>query len=185
MEKERKRLEAKNRAKGEDGELAEKDVKPTDENGPEHFHSHQSVSGAGDADVHVLCVPGRNVLDDSASVMLAQLLAERGIAVTSDAGASSQGRPSLVCISYFGAKFSPTHARFLIRRMRRQYPGVPVLAAFWAVDQNGGEKRASAAAEADFSAINLAEAVDICVSSLPSAQASGTEASASPAQTAL
>jgi len=62
---------------------------------------------------------------------------------------------------------------------------VPVLAAYWAVDQNGGERRASAAAEADFSAINLAEAVDICISSLPSAETSGTETSASSVQAAL
>jgi hypothetical protein len=181
MEKERQRLEVQNQDKSESRGLAEEDVKAAAD--PGQLQSRQAV--AGDADVHVLCVPGRNVLDDSASVMLAQLLAERGIVVTSDTSAASQGRPSLVCISYFGARFSPTHARFLIRRMRRQYPGVPVLAGYWAVDQNGGEKPASAAAEADFSAVNLAEAVDICVSSLASVQASRTETSASSGQPAL
>jgi hypothetical protein len=177
MEKERKKREAKNQDKQENNDDEEQaDVKAAADVTP-HSH-HQS----NDLDAYVLCVPGRNILDDSASVMLAQLLAERGITVTTDTNvsspASSQSRPALICISYFGAKFSPTHARFLIRRMRRQYPGVPVLAGYWAVDPDGGEKSASAAAEADFAAINLAEAVDVCVSSLTSAQAAGTKASA-------
>jgi predicted PurR-regulated permease PerM len=180
MEKERKKRETKDQDKQEKQEKnddeEQADVKAAADVTP-HSH-HQS----NDLDAYVLCVPGRNILDDSASVMLAQLLAERGITVTTDTNvsspASSQSRPALICISYFGAKFSPTHARFLIRRMRRQYPGVPVLAGYWAVDPNAGEKSASAAAEADFAAINLAEAVDVCVSSLTSAQAAGTKASA-------
>ncbi|MDF2118968.1 AI-2E family transporter [Roseiarcaceae bacterium H3SJ34-1] len=170
MEKERKRREArstdqsqdsKDPGRREDGELIDGEVKAV-----ARITAHSRHSD--DLDAHVLCVPGRNVLDDSASVMLAQLLAERGIAVTSDASALSQGPPALICISYFGAKFSPTHARFLIRRIRRQYPGVPVLAGYWTVDENGVQRSPSAAAEADFSAISLAEAVDICVSNLSS-----------------
>jgi len=160
LEKERKR-EAKSQEKSEDkGSDAEEQAdKPA---------LSRSVPAFDDPDAHVLCVPGRNILDDAASVMLAQLLTERGIAVSTDPSVSS-GRPTLVCISYFGAKFSPTHARFLVRRMRRQYPGVPVLAGYWTDDRNGGERSVSAGAEADFSASNLAEAVDICVSSVPSA----------------
>jgi hypothetical protein len=196
MEKERRR-EAKSQAKSqeksqdksEDEELVDKDEKAAAENGPAHLQQRQSAGAVDDLDVHVLCVPGRNILDDSASVMLAQLLAERGIAATTDANASSQassqGRPALICISYFGAKFSPTHARFLIRRMRRQYPGVPVLAGYWTADQNSREKSASAAAEADFAAINLAEAVDVCVSSLPLTSAPETTVSSISAKAAL
>lgn len=181
LEKERKR-EAKNEEK-----KLEKNQEKNDHNNDDERHSdkhvdlRQSEPGVNESDAHVLCVPGRNILDDAASIMLAQLLAERGIAVATDANALS-GPPTLICISYFGAKFSPTHARFLVRRMRRQYPGVPVLAGYWAVDQNGGEKSASAAVEADFSAINLAEAVEICVSSVPSAT---TEETPPPVKIAL
>ena len=112
--------------------------------------------------------------------MLAQLLMHRGIAATSampgENAAPSHEKPGLICISYFGAKFRPTHARFLMRRLRRQYPDVPVLAGYWAVESEHGEATTtSAASEADFAATRFAQALDICIASLAAPQRSADE----------
>jgi predicted PurR-regulated permease PerM len=97
----------------------------------------------------VLCVAGRGSLDEAAAAMLSQLLAQRGIAsrvVPTDAVAASsimrletEDAP-LICLSYLEAG-GLTNARYLVRRLRRKWPGVPILIGFWTLTEEEVERR--------------------------------------------
>ena len=93
-----------------------------------------------DAEGSVLCIAGRGVLDDAVTAMLEQLLAKRGFGVNrvSHEAASranvdqldaSQAR--LVCISYLEIGGSPSHLRYLVRRIRMRSGDVPILVGLW------------------------------------------------------
>lgn len=97
----------------------------------------------------VLCVAGRGSLDEAAAAMLSQLLGQRGIAsrvVPSDAVAASsimrleREDVPLVCLSYLEAG-GLTNARYLIRRLRRRWPGAPILVGFWTLTEEEVERR--------------------------------------------
>ncbi|MDP1027075.1 AI-2E family transporter [Sphingomonas sp. KR1UV-12] len=99
-----------------------------------------SAPAAWHADGRVLCIAGRGVLDDAVTAMLEQLLAKRGFGVnrvSHEAGSranvdrldASQAR--LVCISYLEIGGSPSHLRYLVRRIRSRAGNVPVLVGLW------------------------------------------------------
>ncbi|MBM3927862.1 MAG: AI-2E family transporter [Sphingomonadales bacterium] len=89
----------------------------------------------------VLCIAGRGVLDDAVTAMLEQLLAKRGFGVERlphDAGSRANiGRldasnARLVCISYLEIGGSPSHLRYLVKRVRsRVGRDVPILVGLW------------------------------------------------------
>lgn len=92
------------------------------------------------ADGSILCIAGRGVLDDAVTAMLEQLLAKRGFGVnrvSHEAGSranvdrldASQAR--LVCISYLEIGGSPSHLRYLVRRIRSRAGNVPILVGLW------------------------------------------------------
>lgn len=87
----------------------------------------------------VLCVAGRNVLDEAAALMLVDLLAKQGIGArlisASEASPANVDRLivdeiKLVCLSYLEAG-SGTNAHYLMRRLRRRIPATQVIAGFW------------------------------------------------------
>ncbi|HEX4080316.1 MAG TPA: AI-2E family transporter [Rhizomicrobium sp.] len=97
---------------------------------------HSLAGGAGQA---VLCVAGRNVLDEAAALLLVDLLGKRGIGarVVSANEASSANVQRLdpsdvrfICLSYIDPG-NGTNAHYLIRRLRRRIPGVQAIAGFW------------------------------------------------------
>jgi len=88
----------------------------------------------------ILCVAGRGVLDDAVTAMMAQLLAKRGFGVTRvthDAGSRANvaaldtSRARMVCISYLEVGGTPSHLRYLVRRLRARAGEVPVLVGLW------------------------------------------------------
>ncbi|WP_342111376.1 AI-2E family transporter [Methylobacterium sp. SI9] len=121
----------------------------------------------------VLCLAGRGPLDEASSAMLAQLLRKHGLGarVTSYQSASREGIRELdlagvamVCISYLDITGNPSHLRYLLERLKRRAPGIPILVGLWPV----GEKVLTDAAlgrevGADAYVSSLREAVDACL----------------------
>jgi len=101
----------------------------------------------------IVCVAGRNELDEAAASLLVHLLrAEHSVdtadalpaeALTSDRYRSALERASVLCLSLVSTN-SPVRARYLIRRLSRRAPHAKILVGFWRMDP--GELTAAAAA---------------------------------------
>ena len=127
----------------------------------------------------VLCVAGRGPLDEAASEMLAQLLRKHGLgaSIASHEAVSRTGIASLdpagvamVCVSYLELSGSPTHLRFLLRRLRARLPGARILIGLWPADGAMlGDPASRETLGADHYATSLRDAVGQCV-----AEANGT-----------
>ncbi len=121
----------------------------------------------------VVCLAGRGPLDEAASAMLAQLLQKHGMGARvvehdimsrETIGAFDVSGVTMVCVSYLDIAGSPSHLRYLIQRLRRRLPGVPVLVGLWpAEDAVLHEERVRAVIGADYYATSLGEAVGFCV----------------------
>jgi predicted PurR-regulated permease PerM len=121
----------------------------------------------------ILCLAGRGPLDEAASSMLAQLLRKHGLGarVASYRSASREGITSLevngaamVCISYLNIRGSPSHLRFLMQRLRKRLPAVPISVGLWPKgDKVLTDKAVSTAIGADYYVTSLREAVNACI----------------------
>ncbi len=117
----------------------------------------------------VLCVAGRSILDHAAASLLAHLLERQGIGArlaTFDevSPVSIQELKCdgvrAICVSYLEPG-SPKNARYLARRLRKRFPGLPLIAGFWSVIEDDTQYLDSfEATECDFLAHNLRQAVD-------------------------
>ncbi len=94
-------------------------------------------------DVMIMCLAGRGVLDDVASTALAQILGKHGLpARTVRHGAASRDAiatldvigVTMVCVSYLDLSGTPSNLRYLLNRLRRRLPGIPVLVGLWPTD---------------------------------------------------
>jgi predicted PurR-regulated permease PerM len=123
----------------------------------------------GQHDHQVLCVGARGNLDDAAAEILSQLVERRGIRarVLSWTDASPANLPSvkvegihMVCLLYLNED-SVAHARYLVRRMRRRLPAIPILVAFLSLstDQLAGAS-AIEATKADVVSTSLVDALN-------------------------
>ena len=88
----------------------------------------------------VLCLAGRGPLDEAASAMVVQVLGKHGVsglvvpyaAVARDAIARFDGgQAKMICISYLELNGEPAHLRYLIERLRRYLPGLPIVVGLW------------------------------------------------------
>jgi predicted PurR-regulated permease PerM len=121
----------------------------------------------------VLCLAGKGPLDEAASAMLAQLLGKHGLGarIVPYEAASRETIASLdvsgitiVCISYLDISGTPSHLRYLIRRLRRKMPHVPILVGLWPTeDEVLKEARVRAIIGADYCSTSLREAVSYCI----------------------
>ena len=121
----------------------------------------------------VLCLAGRGPLDDAASAMLAQLLRKHGLgaAVSPHETASRTGISGLdgtgvamVCISYLEIAGTPSHLRYLLRRLRQHLPGRPILVGLWPVDDTFlTDSALQAAVGGDHYVTSLRDAVRMCL----------------------
>jgi hypothetical protein len=122
----------------------------------------------------VLCIASRRPLDEGASVMLAQILGKHGLAAWVQPFADVASVKNfkidaldarLVCVSYFGAQATPTHMRYLIRRLKRLMPHARFLAGFWMLANEATKlEEWRTIVGADFACGTLVEATAICVS---------------------
>lgn len=88
----------------------------------------------------VTCIAGRGVLDDAVTAMLAQLLEKRGFGVRRITHAAvardaidrvDYASTKLICLSYLEIGGSPSHLRYLVRRLRKEAPHAQVLVGMW------------------------------------------------------
>jgi hypothetical protein len=86
----------------------------------------------------VLCIPARDEADDIAALMLVQLLQKRGIPAQRLSSAAlagecveavGRGQARIACVTSV-PPFGYTHARYLCRRLRSQFPELKIIAAF-------------------------------------------------------
>jgi len=121
----------------------------------------------------VLCLAGKGPLDEAASAMLAQLLGKHGLGarIVPYEAASRETVASLdvsgitmVCVSYLDISGTPSHLRYLIQRLKRKLPHVPILVGLWPTeDQVLKEARVRAIIGADYCSTSLREAVSYCI----------------------
>ena len=121
----------------------------------------------------ILCVAGRGPLDDVASGALAQILVKHGLPARTmrHAAASREAIATLdvtgvtmMCVSYLELTGTPSNLRFLMSRLRRRLPGVPILAGLWPTgDTTLTDDRIRASVGADYYATSLQDAVRDCL----------------------
>lgn len=101
----------------------------------------------------IVCVAGRNELDEAVALLLVHLLRSEhhaGVAEALPADALASDRPiqppfrqaGLACLSLISTR-SPARARYLERRLRRRAPSATILVGFWGLAE--GELAAAAA----------------------------------------
>jgi predicted PurR-regulated permease PerM len=122
----------------------------------------------------VLCIAGRGLLDEAVSAMLAQLLNNQGIAsrVVPHAattrvaiGTLDVSGVAMVCVSCLELSGTPSHLRYLLRRLRHRLPlDVPVLVGLWPDEEEIlHDERLRTAVGADYYTSSLHEAVEACL----------------------
>jgi predicted PurR-regulated permease PerM len=132
-----------------------------------------ALAAAWQGETPVLCLAGNGPLDEAASAMLRQLLEKHGIgARVSDYRAASReaigmldvNEVAMVCVSYLDIAGTPSHLRYLMRRLRQRLPQALILIGVWTADDAVlTDKQLRAAIGADFYTTSLREAVNICV----------------------
>ena len=114
------------------------------------------------------------MLDEAVSIMLAQLLNNQGIAsrVVPHAattrvaiGTLDVSGVAMVCISCLELSGTPSHLRYLLRRLRHRLPlDVPVLVGLWPDEEEIlHDERLRTAVGADYYTSSLHEAVEACL----------------------
>jgi predicted PurR-regulated permease PerM len=154
-------------AKGDDEEEA-------GENGNLPVIAREELAPGWVVDEPVLCIGGRNALDEAAADVLAEVLKKRGLGAKElgpeaiSAGhitslASTEAK--LIALSYLGLGSGPAQIRYLVRRLRRILPeGTLILVCFWAEEIEAPSVKALLeTTEADAYATSLTKAVDICL----------------------
>jgi len=99
----------------------------------------------------ILCVAGRTALDETAAIAFAQLVQKCGIGARVIGGERLRhGALSpediegvrLICLSALDVRERSSHARFLVRRLRRSVPGALLLGCFWKLDPDTSRDKA-------------------------------------------
>jgi len=138
--------------------------KATPETLPEAWRGHHAP---------VLCIAGRGPLDDAAASMLAQLLHKNGLkARVLRHGAVSRGLigslnsegVAMVCLCYLEIRGTPSHLRYLLRRLRQKLPTAKLLVGLWPAEQAIlTDDRLRQAVGADIYVSSLRETVEACL----------------------
>jgi predicted PurR-regulated permease PerM len=124
----------------------------------------------------VACVAGRGPFDDVVSAMLAQLLAQRGVAprriphtsvsreMIAQLDLSAVKVITVSCLELGGA---PAHLRYLIRRLRHRAPHATLIAGLWTPGEAVlNEPQAQKAIGGDRYVASLREAIDASLAAL-------------------
>jgi hypothetical protein len=135
----------------------------------------EALSPAWRGPAPVLCIAGRGPLDEPAASMLAQLLHKSGLtARVLPHEAASRLRIStlegdgvaMVCLCYLEIGGTPSHLRYLLRRLRQRLPNARLLVGLWPAEQAIlTDDRLRAAVGADIYTSSLREAVEACLES--------------------
>ncbi len=91
----------------------------------------------------ILCLPGRGPLDDISAMMLAQILRKHGMgakvlpyeaASRREIGSLEGEGVRMVCICSVELRGTPSSIRYMMQRLRRRLPDVPILVGIWQDD---------------------------------------------------
>ncbi len=151
-----------------------KELNSHDDFVPDTKAEHSPVTApAAHPEAMILCVAGRGTLDDIACTALAQILNKHGLpSRVVPHGAASRDTVAaldvtgvtMICISYLDITGTPSNLRYLISRLKRRLPGVPVLVGMWKAGENAAEdERARKLLGADIYAASLQDAVRDCL----------------------
>jgi predicted PurR-regulated permease PerM len=156
-----------------DRDKLESDEDPIPQGAPLPHVAQADLSAAWQGACPVLCIAGRGPLDDAVAVMLAQLLRKHGLgartlphdAVSRDSiGELDTDGVALVCISYLTISGSPTHLRYMIRRIRQRLPNATVIVGLWPTEESDMDReRLRTAVGADHYITTLHDAVATCL----------------------
>ena len=151
----------------------------------------EDMPAAWKADTAILCLAGRGPLDEAASTILAQLLRKHGLgarviayesASRSNIGSLDASEVAMVCVSYLEISGSPSHLRYLMRRLHERLPGRPILVGLWpSEDTVLKEERLRAVIGADHYTSSLKATVDTCLNEARSRAGQAQATTLSPA----
>lgn len=120
----------------------------------------------------VLCLAGRNPIDEAAAIMLAQLTNAHGLSARVEAaGALSTANifrletagVAIACLVYMDAS-SPAHMRYSVRRLRRKLPKATIILGCWMKDIDPAALESlREGAKADLAAATLGGALKLCI----------------------
>jgi hypothetical protein len=120
----------------------------------------------------VLCVAGRNLIDEAAAIMLGQLSTAHGLPARVEAAEALSTSNifrldttgvAIVCLVYLDAN-GPAHMRYSVRRLRRKLPkAVIVLVCPAPENDRTALQQLGDGAKADLVAASLGEAVQLCI----------------------
>ena len=128
-----------------------------------------ALAAAWQGETPVVCVAGRNPLDEASAMMLAQLLRKHGLGARVQGVDGTSGSNiltleaasvAIVCVSYLESS-NPSHIRYIIRRVRRKIPEAKILLACWLADVGTAPTRETV--KADGIATTLRDAVSFCL----------------------
>jgi methylmalonyl-CoA mutase cobalamin-binding subunit len=124
----------------------------------------------------VACVAGRGPFDDAVSAMLAQLLAQRGVAARRIPHTSASRETiaqadfsdvTVLAVSYLELAGAPAHLRYLLRRLRQRVPGAVLIAGLWPQEEAViNDVEMQKALGADRYVISLGEAIEATLKGL-------------------
>ena len=129
----------------------------------------------------IACVAGRGSFDDVVSAMLAQLLAQRGVAARRIPHTSASremiaqldlSAVKIVLVSYLTLEGAPAHLRYVIRRLRHRAPHATLIAGLWPEGDPRLDEQAQKALGSDRYVASLREAVDAALAALSDPSAS-------------
>lgn len=125
-------------------------------------------SAAAQEEGFVVCMAGRNELDEAAAMLFAGLLQARGHAAyvfAADSPAALGGRrvalrdADILCVALVSTS-SPARARHLVRRLRRRVPQARIVLGFWGLRVGDwAAEEARNASSADAVVTSLADAI--------------------------
>ncbi|MFC7696674.1 AI-2E family transporter [Bradyrhizobium lupini] len=120
----------------------------------------------------VLCVAGRNPIDEAAAIMLAQLTGAHGLSARVEAAEAlstanifrlETDGVAIVCLVYMDAS-SPAHMRYSVRRLRRKLPKATIILGCWMKDiEPAALESLREGAKADLAAATLGGALKLCI----------------------
>jgi predicted PurR-regulated permease PerM len=127
----------------------------------------------------ILCIAGRNAIDQAAAALLAQILDKHGLPAKVEPpelltiggilhlpGSGAQ----IICLSYVGADIRAPRVRYAIRRLRRRLPEAKIIAGFWRTHPDAARDLCGQT-RADLCPTLLAEAAAFCVAEATAALA--------------
>ncbi|MEO5895755.1 MAG: AI-2E family transporter [Vicinamibacterales bacterium] len=143
----------------------------------------------------VACVGGRGPFDDVVSAMLAQLLAQRGIASRTIPhtfasreliGQLDVSDVRVITVSYLELEGTPAHLRYLIRRLRHRAPRAVIIVGLWLQGEAVlTDRKVQITLGGDHYVASVREAVDTAVTSLSERPAPDAAAGTVAAPTAV